>query len=198
MHFIPIPIDGLHLAEFDSLPSPRAEKRYINRDRVQEILRCIRPDQDNRVLNSANGKPFLHSADRSISISHSSAWVAVYLSDPRFVLGVDVEQIGNKALRLHSRFCNRLEQESLLKLDPDGQLLAAHIIWSAKETAYKIFEPVDSNFIERFYCDLPPVLPRSNCLFDFMLTYSPISGAKQVVEVKAWIDPRFVLTAAQV
>ncbi len=198
MLFIPIPIDGLYLAEFDSLPSPRTAKRSINRDRVQEILSCARPDQDNRVINNANGKPFLLSADRSISISHSSAWVAVYLSDPRFTLGVDVEQIGNKALRLHSRFCNRYEQESLLQLNLDEQLLAAHIIWSAKETAYKIFEPEDANFIERFYCDLPPVMPQADCLFDFMLTYTPISGAKQEIEVKAWIDPRFVLTIARV
>lgn len=84
------------------------------------------------------GKPFLADG-RHISISHTKGFVAVIISAQHHV-GVDVEYYSDRVSRVAERFVREDEWTE----DVDSQL----IIWSAKETAYKLFSEDSLRFDE--------------------------------------------------
>ena len=75
------------------------------------------------------GKPMLNDG-RHISISHTRGIVAVIISEQHRV-GVDVEYYSNRVCKVAERFVREDEYTE----DVDALL----IIWSAKETVYKLF-----------------------------------------------------------
>ena len=75
------------------------------------------------------GKPMLNDG-RHISISHTRGIVAVIISEQHRV-GVDVEYYSNRVSKVAERFVREDEYTE----DVDALL----IIWSAKETVYKLF-----------------------------------------------------------
>lgn len=80
----------------------------------------------------SSGAPFLINSDQHISISHSGALVAIALSNDR--VGVDVQTICDKPLRLKSHFLSD-DEEHLLANELD--ILTAVKLWCAKEAVYK-------------------------------------------------------------
>ena len=94
------------------------------------------------VQNDATGRPWLAGAPSGtvVSLSHSGAWVAAVLALSGRA-GVDVEMVRDKARRLASKFLAPNEWD-------DAQLATRHapdqadthytLLWSAKETLYKL------------------------------------------------------------
>ncbi len=91
----------------------------------------------NRVesLNNESGKPYLSNNQSFISYSHSGNYSAA-IASPKREVGVDIEYLGRKRnLRTRHLFMN---QPELDWFDSINSFEAFILIWSAKETVYKI------------------------------------------------------------
>ncbi len=95
------------------------------------LLKFIEGDKAT-IEYSSNGAPILLHSDKHISISHSGDFVAIALSTQQ--VGLDVQVINDKPLRLKSRFLSHREM-TLLKSDEDVE--GAVKLWCAKEAVYK-------------------------------------------------------------
>ncbi len=98
------------------------------------------------VCYSPDGKPLLRDDSRHISISHTDGYVAVALHR-EYNVGVDVEVVGTKILKLYRRILNDKEIDSL---DKNNELVAMLLHWSAKESLYKIVGNKGGSFAENF------------------------------------------------
>lgn len=78
------------------------------------------------------GKPHLKDG-KNISISHSNDFSALVISDER--VGMDLEEVKDKTLKIASRF---MEMHHLENLSKTEQLQKATVIWGIKESVFKI------------------------------------------------------------
>lgn len=94
------------------------------------------------VHNDATGRPWLAGGAHglTVSLSHSGAWVAAVLARGGRV-GVDVEMIRGKAQRLAAKFLASPEWAAAAAASQAApEAASAHytLLWSAKETLYKL------------------------------------------------------------
>ena len=132
-------IDACLLAHYlPALMLNQAMTSFKSQTRQKEWL-CTRLllkfiEGDNATIEySSNGAPILLHSDKHISISHSGDFVAIALSTQQ--VGLDVQVINDKPLRLKSRFLSHREM-TLLKSDEDVE--GAVKLWCAKEAVYKL------------------------------------------------------------
>ncbi|MFC5269519.1 4'-phosphopantetheinyl transferase family protein [Adhaeribacter terreus] len=85
------------------------------------------------ISSNENGKPEFSGTTYEASISQSGGLVAVLLSDT-FEVGIDIEIIREKILKIASKF---LSDKELQQADQD--LKKTCLYWSAKETLYKMY-----------------------------------------------------------
>lgn len=122
--------------------SPRQRERQA----VEQLLRAMTGDPSASVGHEASGKPFVQLAGQlqevpsvhpqeepalpHISISHTKGYAALILSDAEEV-GIDIEYLSDRVERIAPRFIRYDEhaETTLQKL----------LLWSAKETVYKLF-----------------------------------------------------------
>lgn len=86
-----------------------------------------------QLLRNELGKPYFSDSRFHVSISHSPAMAAVILSDT-YEVGIDIELISPKALRVQEKFLTDQEQTYTLADERETCLY-----WSAKETLYKMY-----------------------------------------------------------
>lgn len=84
------------------------------------------------------GKPHLKPQgcsikDVEISISHSNDFSAIAISDSK--VGLDLEQLKEKALRIAKRF---MDVSHLENLSEEGKIKKATVVWGIKESIFKI------------------------------------------------------------
>lgn len=96
------------------------------------------------------GRPYLYDTpQRYISISHTDGFVAIALSGKD--VGLDIELLSNRQLRLRQRFMSDEEwQQALQLLQPE---VAAAIGWSAKEALYKLVDVPGTDLLEGLACE---------------------------------------------
>tara|TARA_B100001059_G_C17375472_1_gene351807 strand:- start:200 stop:565 length:366 start_codon:yes stop_codon:yes gene_type:complete len=75
--------------------------------------------------------------DKHISISHSNRLVAIIISEQQ--VGIDIEEVSEKALRLSSKFVSKKNLKNLTKEK-------ATLIWCIKEAVYKWHQKGGVNF----------------------------------------------------
>ncbi len=80
-----------------------------------------------------NGKPYILDSEYNISISHTKKFVVVARSTHK--VGVDVEHFRPQLEKVKHKFCSPFEMDYL---EDSNRLLALAMIWSAKETVYKL------------------------------------------------------------
>lgn len=93
--------------------------------------------QDNNVSNIKNdsfGKPYHVHIDANISISHTTGYVAVYISDK--IIGIDIQQITPKIKSIAHKF---IDLNSLHELHANDNIESVHYLWGAKECMYKCY-----------------------------------------------------------
>lgn len=103
------------------------------------------------------GKPFIiNGPDCFFSISHTANYAAVIISQQKEV-GVDIEMISEKAMRLSKRFLsdNELEILNMLFTSPE---VAATAGWCIKEAVYKWYGHGNVDFAK----DIRVVVARNN------------------------------------
>ncbi len=108
-----------------------------------EIL-AASPLADLLVRNDGTGRPWLAGTGHGLamSLSHSGAWVAAVVTQGGRA-GVDVEIIRDKAQRLAGKFLAPAEWAAAQRAAPESsgsEGASAHytLLWSAKETLYKL------------------------------------------------------------
>ncbi len=92
-----------------------------------------------KIVYADSGAPELQDSEAHISISHTTGYVCVALSEQKR-MGVDIEQCSDRVERVKSRFVREDEELSTLT-----QLLVA---WSAKEAVYKLLQRSAVDFLE--------------------------------------------------
>ncbi len=118
----------IHKFEEDTL-----SKKQIERRTVDMILAFINKDEVYEISRDSLGKPFFsNNPSLNVSISHSNAWYAIYLSKIDQI-GIDIQTPKQKIIRGKDYFINA--DENILFDSLNNQ--EAHIIWCAKEAFYK-------------------------------------------------------------
>ncbi|OJJ17880.1 hypothetical protein BKI52_28905 [marine bacterium AO1-C] len=132
--------------ELVDLLSPRASEanylKYIEHEKkrcesaaarlvIKQILEQ-KQEEYFGILKDANNKPYLSDASYNISLSHTDQY-AVGIVHQSKAVGIDVEMIREKLLKISNRVLSQEEQQAV-----KGDLEMLTVYWSAKETLYKI------------------------------------------------------------
>lgn len=167
-----------------------AEARFQSECRILEwtAVRVLLYDMLDRqvpILYHDNGAPYLPEYENlDISISHTKGYVAVALAE-RGEIGIDIEQMGEKAERVRHKFVRDDEQaDSLVKL---------LLHWSAKETAFKVLHRNKVDFLKHLRV-LPFELQDEG---SFSLQESR-TDAEMVMKIDYKVFPDFVLTYSHI
>ena len=124
----------LQLARKTSITNNNTEKRKKEFLISRLLLRNM--NLNSNISYNKFGAPELDDF-QNISISHSKKLVAILLGDKK--VGLDIELISNKPLRLSSKFIAKNVHENLSKEK-------ATLIWCAKEAIYKWYQKGNIDF----------------------------------------------------
>lgn len=104
-------------------------------------------------------KPFIKNSKYEISISHADDFAAVIIYENKKV-GVDIEKITDRILKIKKRF---LSEDELSFISDKDELAQLYVCWGIKETLFKLYGKGSLPFIggikiERFdYASAAPV-----------------------------------------
>lgn len=111
---------------------------------VRYLLKKIAPYH--KILYKADGTPFLSPQDWEISISHSFPFAIIALSDKK--IGIDIEPIRTKIYNVKHRFLSPNEKE--WHLNKENEIEIVTIIWSIKESLYKLHQMKHWSFSKHY------------------------------------------------
>lgn len=139
----------LSQADLEKLNTFRHEPRKKEWLTARVLVKTI-TGRSLQIIYTPSGKPFFKDNSAHLSITHCKGFVGVTISTQPTAL--DMEIVAQRIAPIHSRFINEKE----LAFIPANQKLAYFtLIWSAKETLYKLFDKQqvifkDHLFIEPF------------------------------------------------
>lgn len=122
------------------------ERRQRERMAVRVLLHTLLPDYEGCINYEISGRPIL-SNGYHISISHSNQWAAVALH-PHQAVGIDIEELRPKIVRIAERFLSASETNylsSIIRSDRD-RLMRYTVYWAAKEALYKWYAQGELSF----------------------------------------------------
>jgi phosphopantetheine--protein transferase-like protein len=128
----------LNEAEQAWLQTISHDKRYLHWLGSRVLLRwMLRTDSFIELENHANTKPRLLNFPHEVSISHSHQMAAVMISSTLEV-GIDLELIHPKVLKVQERF---LSEAELAQLDKEHPQIVEQLIarWCVKEALFKLY-----------------------------------------------------------
>jgi 4'-phosphopantetheinyl transferase EntD len=108
---------------------PKKKKEYLM---IRQMLKNNLPDH--KILYKTIGQPYLFPKDFFISISHSFPFASLAISTKR--IGIDLEKINPKILRIKHKFIHPNEEKWVFDQENEVELLT--IIWAVKEALYKL------------------------------------------------------------
>ncbi|MDX5418520.1 MAG: 4'-phosphopantetheinyl transferase superfamily protein [Hymenobacteraceae bacterium] len=142
---------------------PRRQREWLaSRTLTYQLLQHF-TDEPLPLQRDVNGKPIFERADYRLSITHSPRLAAVILSE-RYDVGIDIELVSAKALRVADKFLT--EQEKVFTADDEQQTC---LYWSAKETLYKMYSQKQLIFKENLLLE-PAQSPENNLLQGRVIT----------------------------
>lgn len=140
---------------------PRQAQWLAGRVLVQHLLAAAGAAPAS-LRNDETGRPFLlGAAPLAVSLSHSGEWAAALLAPAGTAVGIDIELVRDKAQRIARKFLNEEEStalESVTLADSAGPLARQELfslLWSAKETLYKLAGQRGIIFRDSLLLDLP-------------------------------------------
>ena len=113
----------------------KTKKRKIEFLSIRLLLKEIAPNIS--ISYNKYGAPEIES-NNSISISHSKKFTAIIIS--KYKVGIDIEKISKKPLKLSSKFILQNTHKPLCEEK-------ATLIWCCKETIFKWYQKGNINFI---------------------------------------------------
>ena len=130
------------LEELNVLAKNINTSHYSSKKRKKEhlttrlLINKICPNRS--IIYNEHGAPELDDSN-NISISHSKELVTVIVSQQK--VGIDIEKISGKALRISSKFISKNNKQLLTSEK-------ATLIWCAKEAIYKLHQKGNIDFIK--------------------------------------------------
>ena len=115
----------------EALPAARSAARR-SEWLAERLLIATAIGKDARLRHRPSGAPYLEPPVPGFSISHTRGMVAIAVSD-KGPVGVDVERVSHKVLRVRNRFLSPEE----LALIADDDVTANIVAWTAKEAMFK-------------------------------------------------------------
>lgn len=100
-----------------------------------------------RIAYYPSGKPYLVNHSHFITISHTKGYVAVGLH-PSKEVGIDIEQVAERVRKVKTRFVHKDELPGFSNHEPQIQLFELLLLWSAKETMFKVLNASEVDFVE--------------------------------------------------
>ena len=146
--FQSVTLKDVSLARVENMKSEGHQKGFLSVRRL--LMQASYTDFD--LYYDEFGKPHLKDG-KHISISHSHDFSVIVLSDVN--IGVDLEILKDKTLKLAPRFMDVSHLENLNKED---QLIKATVVWGIKEAVFKLKNEIGISFKDHIFED------------DFMLT----------------------------
>lgn len=139
-------------------PVPRSERRSVEQGAVELILSELLGESTPRRGYDPLGRPILLDyPDRSLSISHAEGHAAVLLTpSPDGIPGVDIETYRPQLYDVASRYLHPDEWEQVQATSPLTELHLRSLLWSAKETAYKVLNPPGASLLSFTAMELRP------------------------------------------
>lgn len=110
--------------------SPIKEKRFLEKKSLKNLIYHLFGTHT-EINHNQYGKPMLVGHIGNISVSHNARWLLVLYSE-QMAVGVDVEEIQDRMLNMHSRF---LSEGEIPEYRNDKKALT--IAWCAKEAVLK-------------------------------------------------------------
>ncbi|OYU94905.1 MAG: hypothetical protein CFE21_14600 [Bacteroidetes bacterium B1(2017)] len=101
-------------------------------------------NQEITLTKNAQNKPslWINKKEWNISITHSHEFAAIIIT-PTGKIGIDIEQINSRISRVKHKFLNQTELDFA---GSENQIEEQTLIWSAKETLYKIYSLKELDF----------------------------------------------------
>jgi 4'-phosphopantetheinyl transferase len=146
--FRSVSLKDTSLNRLENMKSESHQKGFLS---VRMLLQhCGYSDLD--LIYDEFGKPHLRDslkqiqAPTHISISHSFDFAAIALSNEN--IGIDIEQVKEKVLRIAPRF---METWHLKNLSHEDQMKKATVIWGTKEAIFKVKNEVGISFPDHIF-----------------------------------------------
>jgi len=115
---------------------------------------------------SKTGKPFLSESVLHFSLSHCDGFSAAILGKNAPV-GIDVERINPRILRVETKFLNANEYELLSGCNEESRVVYATLFWSIKETVFKWWGDGAVDFAEQIRIKKIDLLDQGQALIEF-------------------------------
>lgn len=129
------------LSRLEKMKSESHKKGFLS---VRKLLQYSGYN-DFDLFYDESGKPHLQDG-KHISISHSFDFAALALSNEN--IGIDIEQVKEKVLRIAPRFMETWHLENLTQQD---QMKKATVIWGTKEAIFKVKNEVGISFPDHIF-----------------------------------------------
>ncbi len=129
------PLLPAHMAPLDELAEahPRRQREWLaSRALAYQLLQQF-TSVPLHLQRDPTGKPVFAQTGFRLSITHSPRLAAVILSE-KYDVGIDIELVSPKALRVADKFLT--EREKTFTAEDEQQTC---LYWSAKETLYKMY-----------------------------------------------------------
>lgn len=139
--FQSVALKDVSLARLEGMKSESHQKGFLGVRRL--LMEAGYTDFD--LFYDEFGKPHLKYG-KHISISHSHEFSVIVLSDK--IIGIDLEQLKEKTLKIAPRF---MDISHLENLSDEHRLLKATVVWGIKESVFKIKNEKGISFKEHIF-----------------------------------------------
>ena len=160
-----------------------AEKRRLEYLAVRVMLNQVLGEKKT-IAYEPTGKPYITDRSYEISITHTGRYAAIILHPTRR-LGIDIERIAERVMRVQSKF---LSGDELAYVNQAAAKTQLALMWSAKEALYKIVQQVEIDFTTDFHID--PFKPYLEGIMHAQETKTP---AAEQFDMSYRVYPEFVL-----
>ena len=125
------------------------EERRTQHLAVRLLFKLMMPEANlSQLVLADNGKPYLLGVPFHFSFSHCKGYAACAVDDQP--VGIDIEIIHPRILKVAHKFLNDQEKAMIARLDEKDQLNQMAFLWAAKEAMYKKYEQLGIDFAKDF------------------------------------------------
>ncbi|QNL20809.1 4'-phosphopantetheinyl transferase superfamily protein [Hyphobacterium sp. CCMP332] len=136
------------LRELKLITNPTYKNQWLSaRWLASQCKKQIKKEKVNEILKNQEGKPYLRESTLHVSLSHNKNIAAVMFSN--YSCGIDVELFREKIIRIQDKFLTTKEKKQFSQNIP-----ALTLIWSAKESVYKMLGIPGLIFKEQIDCEI--------------------------------------------
>jgi phosphopantetheinyl transferase len=124
----------------------------------------------NKLHKMDNGKLVLQDSSIDFSLTHTAEYAAAIMST-ELKVGIDIEKIDKRVLKVDRKFLNQFELDWLSKLDVDSRIKYTTLCWSIKETVFKWWGTGEIDFANHIEIQDPGMLNQGSLSVNFSKTY---------------------------